>query len=166
MAVTRLMELYKTIVDYMYLVPLQLFFFRRNNPSLQIVMYGASKSRKFPRSREIEIGPGWITARRQALILTNKALVCDNWVIPLSEIKEVVLTRLGATTGYVLKISTQADDHYQFGLQYHPDWETQRVMPVRVEQQAHIPMSLIRILIRVILVAYLAYYVLHALQIL
>lgn len=120
------MELYKTFVDYMYLVPLQLFFFKRSNPSVQVVMYGAAKSRKLPRSQEIEIDPGWISARRLALILTDKALVCGDWVIPLHDVKEAVLTRLGTTTGYVLKIATQAGDHYQFGLQYHPDWRRNR----------------------------------------
>jgi hypothetical protein len=160
------MELYKAFVDFLYLVPLQLFLFRRNNPSLQIIVYGACKGRKFRQSKDIQIAPGWMWARRQALILNNKALVCGDWVIRLGTIKDAVLTKINGSSGCVLSVTTETGEHYQFGLQYIPAWETQTTLPLRFEYQTRIPMSLISMLIRVIIVAYLVYYVLQLLNIL
>ncbi|WP_235109815.1 hypothetical protein [Acaryochloris sp. 'Moss Beach'] len=81
------------------------------------------------------------------LILTETSLFCGDWEISLETVSEAVL--LSLTGGYVLKISTVAGDHYQFGLNKNLAWETQAILPL-TKQQGSIAYSTQSLILRAI----------------
>lgn len=111
-----------------YLVPFRLQKFRKQHPDIQILASGVTKARKMETDSPVQYELEWVASRRGMLILTETSLFCGDWEIPLEMVSEAVL--LSLTGGYILKISTVAGDHYQFGLNKNLDWEAQAVLPL------------------------------------
>jgi len=132
----------RTTTYVLYLVPFRLQKFRKQHPDGQILASGVTKARKME-TYEFK----WLASRRGMLILTETCLFCGNWVIPLETVSETVLLNL--TGGFVLKISTIAGDHYQFGLNKNADWKTQCVLPL-IEQKGSIEYSTQSLILRTI----------------
>jgi hypothetical protein len=142
---------YKRITDVLLLSQRSVRKFQEREPDAIILTYGATKARKLATDRDVQHEPGWITSRRGTLILTNDKLVCSDWEIPLSSIVEAKLLRVKAyfAQGLVLKVHTQKDEYFQFGLQYDPVWEQQTSLKVEIED-GKIGYSKPSILLRVI----------------
>lgn len=111
-----------------YLVPFRLQKFRKQHPDIQILASGVTKARKMETDSPVQYELEWVASRRGMLILTETSLFCGDWEIPLEMVSGAVL--LSLTGGYILKISTVAGDHYQFGLNKNLDWEAQAVLPL------------------------------------
>lgn len=111
-----------------YLVPFRLQKFRTQHPDAQILAAGVTKARKMKADAPVQYELKWVSSRRGMLILTETDLFYGDWEIPLQTVGEAVL--LSLTGGYVLKISTVAGDHYQFGLNKNRAWESQSVLPL------------------------------------
>lgn len=112
----------------LYLVPFRLQNFRKQHPDVQILVSGVTKAREMETDSPVQYEFEWVASRRGMLILTETSLFCGDWEIPLETVSAAVLLRL--TGGSVLKISTLTGDHYQFGLNKNPAWETQAVLPL------------------------------------
>lgn len=88
-------------------------------------------------------------------MLTETQLICSDWVISLEMISDAML--LDLTGGYVLKVSTLAGEHYQFGLNKNLAWATQSVLPL-VTQKGSIQYSIQSLVLRAIGVVGLIWY--------
>lgn len=130
-----------------YLVPFRLQKFRTQHPDAQILAASVTKARKMKVDSPVQYELGWVASRRGMLILTETDLFCGDWEIPLQTVSEAVL--LSLTGGYVLKVSTVAGDHYQFGLNKNRAWETQSVLPV-TKQKGSIKYSAQSLILRAI----------------
>jgi hypothetical protein len=140
----------RIIVNAFYLVPLQVIKFRIQHPEEEVIIADGTKARKVKSNQETQYGIGWVTARRGVLILTSNNLRCGDWVIPISAIQEATL--LSIFDGFLLKISTKDGDHYQFGIQHNPAWESQKVIPLKFERSA-LKVSKISLILRMLILA-------------
>ncbi|MGR3274759.1 hypothetical protein ACSYAD_06560 [Acaryochloris marina NIES-2412] len=138
-----------------YLVPFRLQKFRKQYPNVQILASGVTKARKMKADSPVQYELEWVTSRRGMLILTESYLFCGDWEIPLDTVSEAVL--LSLTGGYVLKISTTAGDHYQFGLNKNLAWETQSVLSL-TKQQGSIAYSTQSLILRAIMLMAVLWY--------
>lgn len=142
------------VVNLLYRVPSRIRQFQRNFPEAQIVAYGATKARKMEQAAAaVQREMGWVTAKRDVLVLTSQGLHCGDWTIPLATVQDATLVKLG--NGAVLKLSTAEGAHYQFGLSADPAWEQQTVLPMQVETQT-LKFSKISLLMRLVVLAWLA----------
>lgn len=141
----------RIFTDIIYLVPFKIRNFKKNNPDIQVLVAGATKARKMKSDSTPEYEQGWATARRSILLLATNGFHCGDWFIPLANVKDVKLHRI--TGGLLLKVSTNDDSFYQFGLQVNPAWEKQTVLPMRAEQIA-LKFSSFSIILRIILIAF------------
>lgn len=130
-----------------YLVPFRLQTFRKQHSDVQILATGVTKARKMETDSPVQYELEWVASRRGMLILTETSLFCGDWEISLETVSEAVL--LSLTGGYVLKISTVAGDHYQFGLNKNLAWETQAILPL-TKQQGSIAYSTQSLILRAI----------------
>lgn len=138
-----------------YFVPLRLQTFHKQHPDVQILASGVTKARKMETDSRVQYELKWVASRRGMLILTETSLFCGDWEIPLDTVSEAIL--LSLIGGYVLKISTVAGDHYQFGLNKNLAWETQSVLPL-TKQQGSIAYSTQSLILRAIMLMALIWY--------
>lgn len=131
----------------LYLVPFRLQKFRQQHPDVQILVSGVTKARKLETDSPVQYELEWIASRRGMLILTKTCLFCGDWEIPIETVSEAIL--LSLTGGFVLKISTFAGDHYQFGLNKNEAWETQSVL-LLTKRQGSIAYSTQSLILRAI----------------
>lgn len=61
--------------------------FKAQEPESIVLAAGATKARRLAEETAVRSEPGWVTARRATLILTNDKLVCGSWTIPLASIE-------------------------------------------------------------------------------
>jgi hypothetical protein len=148
---------YRVLTNLIYLVPLTVRRFKAKEPDSQILAAGATKARRLAEDSEIQYEAGWITARRDTLILTQDKLVCGSWQIPLSTISHTTLLRTRAflARALVLKVSTTDDQHYQFGLRYDPAWENQTALKLSITD-GKIKYSKFSVAMRIILLGQLS----------
>ena len=144
----------RIIVNTLYLVPLQVYKFKKQHPDSEVLIADGTKARKVKSNEEAQYEMGWATARRSILILTTQALFCGDWTIPLSNIQEATLVKIPG--GSVLKVSTKDGLHYQFGMQRNPAWEKQTVLLLTV-QETVLSYSKTSLILRLLVLAWLAY---------
>jgi hypothetical protein len=58
---------------------------------------------------------------------------------------------------------TKDDSHYQFGMQFNPEWTNQNVLPLTIEQ-GQVKTSTFSLIMRLILVGYIIYWLLGAFE--
>lgn len=144
----------RIIVNTLYLVPLQVYKFKKQHPDAEVLIADGTKARMVKSNEEAQYEIGWATARRSTLILTTEGLFCGDWTIPLSNIQEATLLQVPG--GSLLKISTNDGLHYQFGLQRNPAWEKQTVLPLNI-QETVLRYSKLSLLLRLLVLTWLAY---------
>ncbi len=144
----------RIIVNTLYLVPLQVYKFKKRHPDAEVLIADGTKARKVMSNEEVQYEMGWATARRSVLILTTQGLFCGDWTIPLSYVQEATLLQI--PSGAVLKVSTKDGLHYQFGMQRNPAWEKQKVLSLNV-QETVLSYSKTSLLLRLLVLAWLAY---------
>ena len=89
----------KGFSDTFYGVPAKVESYTQENPTRVILTSGATKARKFGPNEPVKYhGLGWMSSRRGTLILTDKQLVCGDWQIPISDIKEAFATSANSFT--------------------------------------------------------------------
>lgn len=149
-------NLSREIANAVYLVPFQVHKFKEKEPQAIVLAAGATKAQKLNRDEDVRSSVGWVTARRAVLILTNEKLVCGLWEIPLSSVAQASLLQIKGLfgKGFVLKISTNDKNHYQFGLQYDQAWKQQSALPL-VITEGKVKQSLLSLILRTILLLYL-----------
>lgn len=109
-------------------------------------------------AEEFEYGLKWITSRRAFLNVFQDRLECGDWIISHCDILEAVLfqTRSGIIPCFILKLRT-AENTFQFGLNGNKYWKGD--LPFGVTRtKGRLRYSLFSIIIRVLLVAGLAWY--------
>lgn len=108
---------------------------------------------------QLRHGPAWITARRGILQVHADRLVCGDWIIPFTEIREAVLSSFRSTfgiPGYVLRVDTEAKT-YHFGLNGNRYWKGELPFPVRREK-VKLRYSAFSIVARLLLVGFVIYH--------
>lgn len=110
--------------------------YSRDNPTERILAADGSKGITTKGDKGIERGLDWVTSQRAVVLLTDKKIKCGQWVIPLEKIETAQLLKINSLfgQGQVLKLKTEDDNHYQFGMQFNPEWINQNVLPLTFEQ--------------------------------
>jgi hypothetical protein len=101
----------------------------------------------------------WVLSRRGILRVTDETLHFGDWTIPYTLIDEAVLFRIRQMfiPGYVLRVRSRGFV-YQFGLNFGRFWEGE--LPFEAERKrARIRLTPVRILLRVLFVAIVAYWI-------
>jgi predicted choloylglycine hydrolase len=65
--------------------------------------------------------------------------------------------------GQVLKIKTKDNSHYQFGMQFNPEWTEQTFLPLALER-GKVKTSRFSLIVRIIAIGYLIYWALERLN--
>jgi hypothetical protein len=111
-------------------------------------------------------GPNWLLSRRGTLRVFDDHLECGDWRIELAEIRSAILFSFRSTflriPGYILSIETP-DRTFHFGLNWGSYWKGELPFPVRRER-GKLSYTWFSLLVRLVLVAYVAYLVWHWLQ--
>lgn len=148
------------LLNTMYWVSHSVDQVKSKYPEADIVAAGGTKARRFEPGEEITLrGYNWMLAYRGAVILTDKAVICGPWEIPLSEITAATLTPFAGnfTQNLMLQITTYRDEKYVFGLGYDPAWINQNVLDMEVkEQRVFIGAYVARSLLLLLFVCFLA----------
>jgi hypothetical protein len=156
------MGILKKITDFIYGTGRVRKKYSVENPSEQIVAADASKGRMTKGNSDVKRDLGWVTSQRAVVLLTNKRLICGQWSIPLEDIFTSELVKINTTFGpaQVLKITTNKQEHFQFGMQMNTEWTEQTVLPLSIEK-GKIKFSLVSIVLRLILLGYLVYWIIE-----
>lgn len=154
-------KLMKGLVDLIYGVGRAKTNFLRSNPTERILAADGSKGITTKGDKGIERGLDWVTSQRAVVLLTDKRIKCGYWDIPLEQIETVQLLKINSLfgQGQVLKLKTTDDNHYQFGMQFNPEWTNQKVLPLTLEQ-GQVKTSTFSLVVRLILVGYIIYWLL------
>ena len=92
----------------------------------------------------------WVTARRGWLRFFADRLTLGDWLVPYGDIRQATLFRItGLIGGYVLRVVTTADRHFQFGMN---PWALRgKTLPFpHAQQEGRLAYLLFSIVIRVI----------------
>jgi hypothetical protein len=154
-------KLLKGLVDLIYGVGRVKTNYLRTNPTEKILAADGSKGITTKGDKGIERGLDWVTSQRAVVLLTDKKIKCGQWDIPLENIETAQLLKINSLfgPGQVLKLKTMDDIHYQFGMQFNPEWTNQNVLPLTIEQ-GQVKTSTFSLIIRLILVGYIIYWLL------
>jgi hypothetical protein len=152
-------KLLKGLVDLIYGVGRVKSNYSRANPTERILAADGSKGITTKGDKGIERGLEWVTSQRAVVLLTDKKIKCGQWDIPLENIETAQLLKINSLfgPGQVLKLKTKDDNHYQFGMQFSPEWTNQNVLPLTLEQ-GQVKTSIFSWILRLILVVYLLYW--------
>lgn len=104
---------------------------KKEYPDEIIIVGAATKARRTDDENNIGPGLGWATARRAALVLTDRAFYCGNWIMPLDKLKYTEYTHAPSIFGFksiVMKIADNDGNHYQFGVNDMKHWLQQDVV--------------------------------------
>lgn len=134
--------------------------FELDNPNEKVLAADASKGIVTTTNQDIQRGLDWVTSQRAVVLLTDKKLVCGNWIIPLDTISKAQLLKINSLfgSGQVLKIQTTDYKNYQFGMQLNHEWISQQQLPLTLEK-GHVKHSAFSIIVRLIAVGYLIYWI-------
>jgi hypothetical protein len=159
------MEILKKITDFIYGTGRVRLKFSTDNPNERVLAADASKGIMTKENNEIKRGFDWTTSQRAVLLLTNKRLKCGEWDIPLEKIDSAELVKINTTfgPGQVLKITTNDQDNFQFGMQMNQEWTKQSALPLTLEK-GKLKYSLYSIIIRLILVGYIIYWIIEKMK--
>jgi hypothetical protein len=154
-------KLLKGLVDLIYGVGRVKTDYLRTNPTEKILAADGSKGITTKGDKGIERGLDWVTSQRAVVLLTDKKIKCGQWDIPLENIETAQLLKINSLfgPGQVLKLKTMDDIHYQFGMQFNPEWTNQNVLPLTIEQ-GQVKTSTFSLIMRLILVGYIIYWLL------
>lgn len=152
----------KVLVDLLYGVGRAKANYSKSNPTERILAADASKGIMTSGEKGIKRGLDWITSQRAVVLLTDKKIKCGKWEIPLEYIQSAQLLKISSLVGpgQVLKLKTKDNHHYQFGMQFNPDWTNQSVLPLTLEQ-GQVKTSTFSLIIRIILIGYVLYWLLR-----
>ena len=154
-------KLLKGLVDLIYGVGRVKANYSKDNPTEKILAADGSKGITTKGNKGIERGLDWVTSQRAVVLLTDKKIKCGQWDIPLEKIENAQLLKINSLfgQGQVLKLKTKDDNHYQFGMQFNPEWTNQNVLPLTLEQ-GQVNTSTFSLIVRLILVGYIIYWLL------
>ena len=129
---------------------------------MEFIAESRAKFRKIEKDASPRFGPKWISARRGKLYLSEDSLRFDEMEILLSSVTEANLIKFtnSPQSGYLLTLTINNGETYQFGLEDDPIWENQTVLPVKV-QNKEIEYSSFSIIYRVILFGIVAWFFLR-----
>ena len=149
----------KGLVDLIYGTRRVIRKYQNDNPSETVFAADATKSIMTAENQDIQRGLDWVTSQRTVVLLTDKNLICGKWTIPLDSIARAKLLKINSLfgSGQVLKIQTNNNENYQFGMQINPEWTVQNVLPLEIEN-GKITNSVFSIIVRILLVGYLLYW--------
>jgi hypothetical protein len=128
--------------------------FQDKHTGTKIVIACATKGRKLKEDKNPQYDYRWALARRDTLILADTGLYCGDWEILLNNIREAKLFKIAS--GAVIKVLTIDGWSYQFGIQTNPEWETQTILPLKVEKQG-VQSSAIFLTLRLLMIVFFAY---------
>jgi hypothetical protein len=114
---------------------------------------------------QMQRGPNWILARRSTLKVFDDHLQCRDWRIDYADIQDAVLFSIRShfvIPGYVLRVTTPVKT-YHFGLNWGRFWQGPLPFVARREK-GRLGNSLFSVIVRVTLLACIAYYVWHLLH--
>lgn len=154
---------YRYLVNTFYLTPLAVSRYLKKHPDEKVAVAGGCKARRLQEDTDVRSDAGWAVSRRSNLILTDKNLVCGDWILPVSSISEATLLRVRSffAKAYVLKIKVQDGGFYQFGLQYDPMWESQKDLAL-IALDSRIKLSPLSLTFRIILILWIVWYLLKS----
>jgi hypothetical protein len=154
-------KLLKGLVDLIYGVGRVKTNYLKTNPTEKILAADGSKGITTKGDKGIERGLDWVTSQRAVVLLTDKKIKCGQWDISLENIETAQLLKINSLfgPGQVLKLKTKDDIHYQFGMQFNPEWTNQNVLPLTIEQ-GQVKTSTFSLIMRLILVGYIIYWLL------
>jgi hypothetical protein len=158
-------KLLKGLVDLIYGVERVKSNYAKANPTEKILAADGSKGITTKADKGIERGLDWVTSQRAVVLLTDKKIKCGRWDIPLENIETAQLLKINSLfgPGQVLKLKTKDDGHYQFGMQFNPEWTNQNVLPMTIEQ-GQVKTSTFSLIMRLILVGYIIYWLLRTFE--
>lgn len=148
------------LVNRVFMVGRSVKLFKNQNPGEKILAAGGSKAICLDKDKKISLSHHWVFSKRAVLILTDKRLICGSWSINLKEIKKAQIYKVAAISGkgLVIKIETEENKFYQFGLQYDSAWLEQNVLNFEVfDGKLSVPFYsvLVRILALLLIIFYL-----------
>lgn len=137
-------------------------FESQNNES--VIAADASKGIITKQNDNITRGADWIVSQRAVILLTEKQIVCGKWQIPIDNITNATLVKIKSLFGggQVLKIDTNDNESYQFGMQVNDEWINQNTLNLTVEN-GKVKTSPFSWIIRIVAVGYLIYLLLQKL---
>lgn len=137
-------------------------FESQNNES--VIAADASKGIITKQNDNITRGADWIVSQRAVILLTEKQIVCGKWQIPIENITNATLVKIKSLFGggQVLKIDTNDNENYQFGMQVNDEWINQNTLNLTVEN-GKVKTSPFSWIIRIVAVGYLIYLLLQKL---
>ncbi len=149
----------KSLVDMIYGTGRIKSKYLNENPNETILAADGSKSIVTTDNKNIQRGLDWVTSQRAVVLLTDKKLICGKWIIPLENIKTIQLLKIHSLfgAGQVLKVQTEKEENFQFGMQVNPEWTKQQVLPLTLEK-GQVKNSAFNIIVRLILIGYLIYW--------
>ena len=152
-------KLMKGLVDLIYGTGRIKSKYLNENPTETILAADGSKGIVTTDNENIQRGLDWVTSQRAVVLLTDKKLICDKWIIPLENIKTVQLLKIHSLFGaeQVLKVQTDTEENFQFGMQINPEWTKQQVLPLTLEK-GQVKNSAFSIIVRLVLIGYLIYW--------
>jgi hypothetical protein len=158
-------DLLKGLVDFTYGVGRAKRKYSNAYPSEKILAADGSKSILTNGSQTITKGIDWVTSQRAVVILTDKRIKSGKWDIPLEEVEQAQLLKIGSLfgSGQVLKIQTKDNKNYQFGMQLNPEWTNQQSLPLILEK-GEVKYSVFSVAVRVIAVDYLIYWMIERIK--
>ena len=152
-------QLLKGLVDLIYGTRSERRKFQAKNPTETVLASDASKGIMTTNNQDIKRGIDWVISQRAVVLLTDKKIICGKWTIPLDNIKSAQLLKINSlfSSGQVLKIQTNDDKNYQFGMQMNLEWINQKKLPLTLEK-GEVKNSLFSIIVRIIAIGYLIYW--------
>jgi hypothetical protein len=127
-------NLLKTIVDFFYRTNAKRNRFEDKN-KVKTLAADAAKGIIIANSSEITRGSKWALSQRSIIFLTDKAVFCGKWNIPIESIDSASMVRFKSIFGggQVLKIDTLDKKCYQFGMQVNNEWRNQKALNITFE---------------------------------
>jgi hypothetical protein len=158
-------NLLKGVVDFMYGVGRVKKNYSIAHPDERILAADGSKGIMTHSDQAITRGIDWVTSQRAVVILTDKRIRSGKWNIPIENIEQARLLKIGSLfgAGQVLKIQTKDNQHFQFGMQLNPEWTNQQILPLTLEK-GEVRYSIFSIIVRVIAVGYLIYWLIEIIK--
>ena len=153
-------EVIRKVTNFIYNTKSKRKHFSESFPNEKIILCDASKAVKLKRDKNPEYGKEWVIAKRCALLISEKQIIAGNWNINISDIKEAEVIKFGTIygKGMVLKINTNNNEYYQFGLQYNKVLEEQNIITINIKKQ-ELKLSIFSLLIRLLALGFLLYYI-------
>ena len=155
----------KKYVDFIYGVQRKKKKYLEGHPTEKILVADGSKGIQTGKEESVQMGIQWVFAQRAVILLTNKKIISGKWTIPLDQISKAELIHYSPfSNGQVLKIKTKGNQFFQFGMQKNPEWNKQKALPLKTQEQ-NAKYSLLSTTIRLAAMAYLFYLCINILMI-